>query len=165
VPTHRQFPDHRLCREVGRQAPAGGVLLFGATRRGKLLYGGKIESGYTWDEAQEIREALDLFVRKDSPLDEAIDKPKATWVEPVVEAEIDYRYKTDAGLIRHGSFKGLRDDLATVDIPKPATPAVRRRVEQAKSAGGNPLPPLDLLELLGANEKRAAAYTDRPAFA
>ena len=87
----------------------------GRRHRGKLLYGGKIESGYTLDEAQKIREALDPFIRKDSPLDEAM--PKATWVEPVVEAEIDYRSKTDAGLVWHGSFKGLRDDLATVDIP------------------------------------------------
>lgn len=159
------FPIIAFVEKLGAKPRRVASFYLGRRERGKLLYGGKIESGYTWDEAQEIREALDPFIRKDSPLDEAVDKPKATWVEPVVEAEIDYRYKTDAGLIRHGSFKGLRDDLATVDIPKPATPAVRRRVEQAKSAGGNPLPPLDLLELLGANEKRAAAYTDRPAFA
>ena len=71
--------------------------------------------------AREIREALDPFIRKTSALDVAVHKPKATWLEPLVEAEIDYSAKTDEGLVRHGSFKGLRDDLATVEIPRPST--------------------------------------------
>jgi hypothetical protein len=77
--------------KLGAQPRRVASFYIGRRYRGKLLYGGKIESGYTLDEAQKIREALDPFIRKDSPLDEAIDKPKARWVEPVVEAEIDYR--------------------------------------------------------------------------
>ena len=40
--------------------------------------------------ARDLRERLDPFIRKDSPLSERVNKPKATWVEPVVEAEVAY---------------------------------------------------------------------------
>ena len=143
------FPIIAFVEKLGAKPRRVASFYLGRRERGKLLYGGKIESGYTWDEAQEIREALDPFIRKDSPLDEEIDKPKATWVEPVVEAEIDYRSKTDAGLVRHGSFKGLRDDLATVDIPRPPAPALRARKEAPEQPHGNRYAaPQNMLQLL-----------------
>jgi bifunctional non-homologous end joining protein LigD len=143
------FPIIAFVEKLGAKPRRVASFYLGRRERGKLLYGGKIESGYTWDEAQEIREALDPFIRKDSPLDEEIDKPKATWVEPVVEAEIDYRSKTDAGLVRHGSFKGLRDDLATVDIPRPPAPSLRVRKEAPEQPHGNRYAaPQNMLQLL-----------------
>jgi bifunctional non-homologous end joining protein LigD len=141
------FPIIAFVEKLGAKPRRVASFYIGRREGKKLLYGGKIESGYTLDEAQEIREALDPFIRKDSPLDESIDKPKATWVEPVVEAEIDYRSKTDAGLVRHGSFKGLRDDLAAVDIPKPS--AVKTHSEKADKPGGNRYAaPQNMLQLL-----------------
>jgi hypothetical protein len=41
-----------------------------------------------------------------------VKKPKATWVRPIVDAEIEYGALTDDGLLREAVFKGLRDDLA-----------------------------------------------------
>jgi hypothetical protein len=38
---------------------------------------------------------LDPFIRKGSPLSEPVTKPKATWVEPVVEAEVAYSTVTE----------------------------------------------------------------------
>ena len=35
-------------------------------------------------------------------------KPKATWVEPVLEAEVDFTTETSDGLLREAVFKGLR---------------------------------------------------------
>jgi bifunctional non-homologous end joining protein LigD len=35
----------------------------------------------------------------------------ATWVEPSLMAEIEYRAKSAAGKVRHPFFKGLREDL------------------------------------------------------
>ena len=51
--------------------------------------------------------------RKKSPLSIPVKKPKATWVEPVVDAEIEYSAITDDGLLRAAVFKGLRDDLGS----------------------------------------------------
>jgi Mg2+ and Co2+ transporter CorA len=44
-----------------------------------------VRSGFTEAEARDLRERLNPFIRKDSPLSEPINKPKATWVEPVLE--------------------------------------------------------------------------------
>jgi bifunctional non-homologous end joining protein LigD len=36
---------------------------------------------------------------------------KATWVEPELIAEIEYRAKSAEGKVRHPLFRGLREDL------------------------------------------------------
>jgi bifunctional non-homologous end joining protein LigD len=53
-----------------------------------------------------LRERLDPFIRKDSPLAEPVNKPKATWVEPVIEAEVAYSTLTENNLLREAVFKG-----------------------------------------------------------
>lgn len=86
--------------------------LYVGRREGKkLVYAGKVRSGYTETLARELREKLDPLIRKQSPLSVPIKKPKATWVEPDVDAEIEYGALTDDGLFREAVFKGLRDDL------------------------------------------------------
>src|SRR5262245_51810681 len=67
--------------------------------------------------AREMREGLDPLIIKRSPLAVPVKKPKATWVQPIVDAEIEYSGFTDDRLLRAAVFKGLRDDL---DAPKPA---------------------------------------------
>jgi bifunctional non-homologous end joining protein LigD len=59
-----------------------------------------MRSGYTEAIAREVRERLDPLIVGYSPLSVPIKKPKATWVKPVVQAEIDYGGITDDGLLR-----------------------------------------------------------------
>ncbi|MGH6708982.1 MAG: hypothetical protein ACREEK_08425 [Bradyrhizobium sp.] len=42
-----------------------------------------------------------------SKLTKQVKKPKATWVDPVFTADIEYRDITSEGLLRQSSFKGL----------------------------------------------------------
>jgi bifunctional non-homologous end joining protein LigD len=60
----------------------------------------------------QVRERLDPLIVKRSPLSEAVKKPKATWVKPEVDAEIEYGDITDDGLLREAVLKGVCDDLA-----------------------------------------------------
>ena len=55
---------------------------------------------------RERCEEDDSLVRKSSPLDLPVRKPKATWVEPLVNAEIEYSGITGDGLLRAAVFKG-----------------------------------------------------------
>ncbi|TKB16642.1 MAG: DNA ligase D, partial [Mesorhizobium sp.] len=104
-------------------------------------YAGKAQSGYTLLDAREVRERLDPLIIEKSPLAEPIDKPKATWVQPTVEAEIQYSGITDDGLLREAVFKGLRDDLSL-----PAyTPLVRKTYPSKESSG---VPRENILQLL-----------------
>jgi bifunctional non-homologous end joining protein LigD len=78
----------------------------------RLLYAGKARTGYIESVARELREKLDPLITKKSPLSVPVNKSKATWVEPVLLAEIEYNGITDDGLLREAVFKGLPDDLA-----------------------------------------------------
>jgi bifunctional non-homologous end joining protein LigD len=60
--------------------------------------------------ARVVRERLDPLIRNQTPLAVPVKKPKATWVEPVVDAEIEFSGITDDGLLRAAMFKGVRDD-------------------------------------------------------
>ena len=68
---------------------------------------------------RDLRERLDPFIRKGSPLSEPIKKPKATWVEPVMEAEIGYGTLTENALLREAVFKGLREGREVPTARKP----------------------------------------------
>jgi bifunctional non-homologous end joining protein LigD len=48
-----------------------------------------------------------------------VKKPKATWIEPVIEAEIAYSTVTENALLREAVFKGLRDDREMTVARKP----------------------------------------------
>jgi bifunctional non-homologous end joining protein LigD len=86
-------------------------------------------TGYTEATARELRERLNPLIRSTTPLSIPVKKPKATWVEPEVDAEVEYGALTDDGLLREATFKGLRDDLPapTVKAPRLAPSSVSRR--------------------------------------
>ena len=50
------------------------------------------------------------LIRRVQPYTKKIAQ-RATWVEPTLLAEIEYRAKSAGGKVRHPVFKGLRDDL------------------------------------------------------
>ncbi|WP_210190448.1 non-homologous end-joining DNA ligase, partial [Ensifer aridi] len=70
---------------------------------------------------------LNPLIIGESPLSHPINKPKATWVEPQVYAEIDYGGVTDDGLLREPVFKGLQEDSRDAAKRRPTTglPSVR----------------------------------------
>jgi hypothetical protein len=74
-----------------------------------------------------LRERLDPLIRRTSALDITIKKLKATWVDPKVDAEVEYGALTDDGLLREAVFKGFRDDLAVRKVKAPRlVPSVGR---------------------------------------
>jgi bifunctional non-homologous end joining protein LigD len=42
-----------------------------------------------------VRERLDPLIIKRSPLSVPVKKPKATWVRPVIQGEIEYRVEAN----------------------------------------------------------------------
>lgn len=68
---------------------------------------GKVGNGWSRTVSSQIRKQLDTVVSPKSKLSKPLKKPKATWVDPVFSAEIEYRDITSEGLLRASSFKGL----------------------------------------------------------
>lgn len=124
------FPIVAFVEKLGARPRKIASLYVGRWQGERLLYAGKARSGYTETTARELRERLDPLIRKVSPLSVPVKKPKATWVEPEVDAEVEFSAVTDDGLLRAAVFKGLRDDL--VGSPAKAPSVVAR--------GGRPKP-------------------------
>ena len=128
------FPIVAFVEKLGAKPRKIASLYVGRREGDRLLYAGKVRSGYTEAVARDLRERLDPFIRKDSPLSEPVTKPKATWVEPVIEAEIAYSTMTENALLREAVFKGLCESPATrTPGARPRRTAGNRRKPQPRS--------------------------------
>jgi bifunctional non-homologous end joining protein LigD len=98
-----------------------GALLVGVHEKGRLVYVGKVGTGYTDKVLKDLRRRLNALEQPASPFHV---RPKGVgaphWVEPELVAEVAFTEWTGDGKMRHPSFQGLRTD-------KPAREVVRER--------------------------------------
>lgn len=160
------FPIVAFVEKLGAKPRRIASLYIGQRQGDRLLYAGKVQSGYSLEAARDVREVLDPHIRRKSPLSEPIVKPKATWVEPVVDAEVAYSSRTVSGVLREAVFKGLREDLAPSAV-QPLQVAAPRIVSRTPNKG---VPPYNILQRLpegvAPTEEELAAYwtkVERPA--
>jgi bifunctional non-homologous end joining protein LigD len=100
----------------------------------RLRYAGKVGIGYSEHDRAVLREKLSPLRREDSPFTGRQPVKNAIFVEPILVAEIEFREWTASGMLRHPSYKGLRDDV------DPRT-VVRERSPQADHEERPPAPP------------------------
>ena len=88
--------------------PSGVAALYLGKKEGRnLVYMGKVGTGWDRTTSGKMRRALDTVISPKSKLSKQLKKPKATWVEPVFAAEIEYRDITSEGLLRASAPKGF----------------------------------------------------------
>jgi len=97
-------------------------LLVGVFRNNKLVFTGKIGTGFTVKLQKELMEKFEPLIIPHSPFANEPDvnqpsrfrpnPPKATavWLKPELICEVSYREMTNDGVMRHPSFRGLRED-------------------------------------------------------
>ena len=73
------FPIVAFVEKLGAKPRRIASFYVGRREGNRLLYAGTVRGGFTEPEARDLRERLDPFIRKDSPLSEPVKKPKATW--------------------------------------------------------------------------------------
>jgi hypothetical protein len=89
-------------------------------RGGKeLTYVGKVGAGFTRAVLADLRRKLEAIVTPKSKLSGKVSKPKATWVDPVLVAEVEYRDITSDGYLRHSSFKGAGEGAGLTTRRRP----------------------------------------------
>jgi bifunctional non-homologous end joining protein LigD len=88
------------------------ALYLGRRKGRRLVYAGKVGTGFTGKVARELRDLLEPLAIERPPVSIPLQKPKATWVEPAFSAEIEQRGITADGLLRHASYKGLHRTLS-----------------------------------------------------
>jgi len=86
-----------------------GVYL-GRKKDGELVYAGKVENGFNDKQVQHLKDLASKLKTKAQPFAKRIKKPKAEWLKPVLRGDVEYRRMTTGGLLRHPSYKGLRED-------------------------------------------------------
>lgn len=87
-------------------------LLIATQEEGKLVYRGRVGTGFSDDMRSHLQDALRENARKTAPLT-GVPRPMARgarWVSPKLVAEIAYTETTPDGILRHPSFLGLRED-------------------------------------------------------
>jgi bifunctional non-homologous end joining protein LigD len=93
----------------------------------RLVFAGKVGTGFTAASARELRERLNALEQPGCPF---TPRPSgwlgthAHWVRPALVAEVVFGEWTDDGKIRHPSFQGLRRDKRPIEV--------RREVESSQ---------------------------------
>lgn len=96
-----------------------GALLLGYYEGDRLVFAGRVGTGFTRKRALELRATLDRLERKSCPF---MPPPAgalartAHWVSPTLVAEVAFTEWTGDGKIRHPSFQGLRLDKTPKDV-------------------------------------------------
>jgi bifunctional non-homologous end joining protein LigD len=102
-----------------------GALLLGAFANGKLVYVGKVGTGFSEKTLVELSRTLAPLARKTAAFVNPPREKGAVWLEPALVAQISYQELTADGKLRQPVFLGIRDDKTakSVRIPKAASPA------------------------------------------
>jgi bifunctional non-homologous end joining protein LigD len=91
-----------------------GALVVGYYDHGRLIYAGRIGTGYTQAVARDLWKRLHPLEIDEPPFDQ-IPRAEARrrdvrWIEPKMVIEAHFRGWTADGLVRQAAFKGVRED-------------------------------------------------------
>jgi bifunctional non-homologous end joining protein LigD len=101
----------------GRRRNRIGAILLGAfDADGALQYAGKVGTGFSERDLDELLERLRPLARDTNPFARRRGPRNANFVEPELVAEVEFREMTAEGMVRHGSFKGLREDKPAAEV-------------------------------------------------
>lgn len=102
-------------------------ILVGYFRDGKLVPAGRVGTGFTRKSSKLLKDRLDARITPASPYDGTAGRERGVrWVKPELVAEIEFRDTTDAGILRHASFLGLREDKPAVDVVQETAPSAEQ---------------------------------------
>jgi bifunctional non-homologous end joining protein LigD len=99
--------------ESGAGRPFGSLLAGYYDDGGQLLFAGKIKTGYSAGLSESLIMTLRQYEQPDPPFvnpPSGVEYRNPHWLRPELVAEVGFSEISGTGLLRHASFKGLRDD-------------------------------------------------------
>jgi len=114
-----------------------GAILLGQINDGKLIYTGKVGTGFNEVFSDRLmKQFKKLAVNKTPFNDGPAPQKNAQWVRPKLVAMIEYTERTSDGLVRHGVYKGLREDKPAGEVHEEEVAPVAVVSEKLTQAGG-----------------------------
>ena len=95
-----------------------GALLVGYYKGGRLIYAGKVGTGYNETSLIELSKEFSIIGRDSSPFSSEVKEKGIHWVTPKLVSEIKFTEWTNAGMLRHPIFLGLRRDKLAKTVTK-----------------------------------------------
>jgi bifunctional non-homologous end joining protein LigD len=94
-----------------------GALLLGVYRSGKLVYAGKVGTGFDNDMLRRLSSRLAELETPTCPFaEDGLPRRGVHYVKPKVIAQIDFTEWTQGGKLRHPRFLGLREDKRPEEV-------------------------------------------------
>jgi bifunctional non-homologous end joining protein LigD len=108
----------------GYTPPAGarsgfGALMLGSYRNGRLEYSGRLGTGFSSRQLEELYALMQRQEIPQSPFAPSPSLPRLRglhWVRPTLVVEVEYVERTRDGLLRQPRFIGLREDVAPEEV-------------------------------------------------
>ena len=103
---------------AGRRSGGVGSLLVGVPEGDHLRYVGRVGTGFSDRDLDEIEHRLASKTRLTSPFTDvpAADASDAHWVTPAFVGEVRFAEWTDTGRLRQASWRGWRPDKQPGDV-------------------------------------------------
>lgn len=94
-------------------------LVLGVYEKGKLIYAGRVGTGFSNKLRAELKKTLDRIKRPAKPFEVIPKDPdlrRAVWTEPKLVGEVAFAEWTNENIIRHPSFQGMREDKKATEV-------------------------------------------------
>jgi len=94
-------------------------LILGVYEKGKLIYSGRVGTGFSIKQRLELQKKLDRLAQPTMPFASLPKDPglrQAHWAKPRLVGEVKFTEWTADNVIRHPSFQGLREDKKATEI-------------------------------------------------
>jgi len=120
------------------------ALLVGYYEKNKLVYAGKVGTGFSQKEQRALLELFKPLEQKKIPFaaEPDINKPsrfrpnpphaEAVWLKPELVCEVNYTEFTKDGVMRHPAFAGMREDKKAKSIVREKELPAEKIVKPAK---------------------------------
>ena len=121
---------------AGERAGFGALLLGYYDEEGQLRYCGKVGTGFSDSLLNAMTGRMAALRRKTAPFDNPPSGRGIHWIEPELVAEVEFTAWTRDDILRHPSFKGLREDKPAADVRREIPPPAdeKKSVHRPSSA-------------------------------
>ncbi len=120
-----------------------GALLLGYYEHKKLIYAGRVGTGFTEKTHKLLRDKLETLKQSSTPFEKppAEARTGAYWVKPTLGAQVRFATWTADNLVRQAAFLGLREDKAAAEVTRETaapTPKATRNTRQPATSNLQP---------------------------